>query len=69
MSEKINTRRVFIKDLLRYFVLTVFGILAVTLFKRKSTLQSTDEECINRGICANCSLVQNCRLPQAGNYR
>ena len=61
---EMRDRRRIIQNALRYAVLTVLGFVAGGTIVKKRKL-SKEDKCVNRSICAGCSVYTNCRLPQA----
>ncbi|MBI3920716.1 MAG: hypothetical protein HY318_04795 [Armatimonadetes bacterium] len=60
-------RREFFRSLGRCVGVGSLGLIGGALITKKGPRQA--EECFNRGICAPCSKVKGCGLPQALSYR
>lgn len=66
MSTQINekqNRREFLRDFARYLTLGGLVFIGALFIKRKAS--STEEECINLGVCRSCSVFKKCGLPLA----
>jgi hypothetical protein len=61
---KKQSRRNFLRDAVRYALLTLVCFVAGSAFtKRRKLLQ--EGSCVNQDICGGCELYKNCQLPQA----
>ena len=73
MSAETNrnvTRRSLLQSLARWTLLGVLGLLAGRLIARRPTGPAAIEnDCVNRGLCRNCRLLDGCRSPQAAMFR
>ena len=59
-----GNRRDFIRNGLRYALLTGLAAVSVTLFKRSGGKLS-GQTCINQGVCSRCTAFTDCGLPAA----
>lgn len=57
-------RREFLRNGLRYALLTGLAVVSATLFKRSGGKLS-GQTCINQGICSGCNAFTGCGLPRA----
>lgn len=61
---RIENRRQFLRNIARCGVAGAIGIgMAAFEYKRRRLLGQG--KCVNRGICGNCSVLRDCRLPRA----
>ena len=61
---KTQNRRQMIKCSLRYAVLGVVGFFVSSeIVKRRRLIR--EGKCIGQGICGDCKLYEDCRLPPA----
>lgn len=68
MAEKVNNRRQLLKGSLRYAAVGAVVVSAGSMaFKRKRLLR--EGKCINKGICGQCRLINECGLPRALSVR
>jgi len=64
-DEKPIERREFIRGIFRKAAFLGLAAGGGALAARKAAGPSQEPECINRGICRNCSALVECGLPQA----
>ena len=63
-SEKVQNRRQLFTSVLRYAALGVLGAVGGFAFTKKRRLAKRGI-CINREICRNCRIFEECGLPPA----
>jgi hypothetical protein len=61
-AEKVGSRRGFFRATLRYGLL---GLLAAAASLAARKPRSSGQRCINRGICGDCGVFDQCGLPRA----
>jgi hypothetical protein len=61
-----NSRREFIRTILRCSTLGILGFVGINLTVRKG---SSTAECINAPVCYDCKLFKSCTLPRARETR
>ncbi len=60
----INKRRNFLLSSARLAVMGLFGSMVFgTVRKNKRLIR--ENKCVNRGLCCNCGVFNDCSLPQA----
>lgn len=59
-----GSRRDFMRDSVRYAVLTGVAVVSGLLFRRSGG-KLTGQTCVNRGICSGCGSFAGCGLPAA----
>ena len=68
MQEPISkhgaSRREFVRNSLRYAMLSGLAVVSAVLVKRRGT-GLPNQTCINQYICRGCSVFTECGLPQA----
>ncbi|HUU68823.1 MAG TPA: hypothetical protein VM186_04830 [Planctomycetota bacterium] len=64
-DDKPIERREFIRGIFRKVAFLGLAAGSGALAARKAAGPSQESECINRGICRNCSALVECGLPQA----
>ena len=63
-SKNAANRREFLRDGLRYALLTAVGAVSATLASKPGAALP-GQTCINQGICSGCNAFTDCGLPQA----
>ena len=63
-TNKQLTRREFFRTCGRVAIAGGLATAAALLWKRKTT-HLDFQKCVNRGICSQCGIFNNCQLPQA----
>jgi hypothetical protein len=53
-------RRALLRGGLRWAALAGLATVAAVLWKKQ---RDADPDCVNRGLCRNCSALRDCRLP------
>ncbi len=61
---RIENRRQFLRNIARCGVVAGIGI-AMAMFEYKRRRLLRQGKCVNRGICGDCSVLNDCRLPRA----
>jgi len=61
LSEQKQSRREFIRGIIRYLILGGLGFTTGTLILKRAS----SEKCARLSVCQNCVYFKNCNLPQA----
>ncbi|MBN2412129.1 hypothetical protein JXQ31_10600 [candidate division KSB1 bacterium] len=62
MVKEILTRRDFLYTVLRNLMIAVLAVITGILLFRKRNMRSFGNECLNQGLCSNCSESKDCPL-------
>jgi len=64
-DDKQIERREFLRGIFRKLAFAGLAVGGGALAVKKASGPSAESDCINRGICRNCSALVECGLPQA----
>ena len=69
MIKELRTRRDFIIGFFRYFILALIALVTGVFIKKKKIVPVSGNDCINNGLCSNCAVLNDCRLPRAAGWQ